>query len=200
MKYRKVVDKDGNPILDADGKEQFEEIPAGEDDGDDAGQGSGTKPKKGDSGFKPITSQEDFDAMIADRLDRARKNIKSEVVKQLAEEADAEAAKKNGDYKKLYEAEKAKVDKYEAEAKERDAKDLRAKIAKDVGLPEDAIHRLQGETEDDLTKDAKNLLKMLAPTGEVETDLGASKNSVRKPKAKEQEDMVKPDYWGLTQT
>jgi hypothetical protein len=119
--------------------------------------------------FNPITTQEEFDAAIGERLKRERETI----------------AKKYGDYEDL----KSKVGTYEkqladltataqADAKkaaghERTIADLQAqlkghetasvktRIAHETGIPYEMASRLTGETEDEIRADAQSLSRLM---------------------------------------
>lgn len=139
------------------------------------------------SEFTPITTQEELDALIADRLKRK----------------DEQVAKKYGDYDALKERattyeEKVKemtkqleeltsksqtydktVSDLEAKVKGYETADLKRRIATEKGLPAELADRLTGATEEDLGKDAEKLLaivgqpkKKAAPLGNPELDGG----------------------------
>lgn len=85
--------------------------------------------------FEPITTQEAFDAAVADRL---------------APYADYDDLKaQNADLN-------ARIQTYETDA-------LKSRIAHEVGLPFEMSSRLNGSTEADIRKDAQSLLKLLKP-------------------------------------
>lgn len=85
--------------------------------------------------FTPITTQEDFDAAIADRL---------------APYADYDTLKnQNADYAR-------QVKDYETSA-------LRSRIAHEEGIPYELAQRLTGSTEAEIRKDAQGFAKMLKP-------------------------------------
>lgn len=85
--------------------------------------------------FEPITTQEAFDAAVADRL---------------APYADYDDLKaQNADLN-------ARIQTYETDA-------LKTRIAHEVGLPFEMSSRLNGSTEADIRKDAQSLLKLLKP-------------------------------------
>lgn len=85
--------------------------------------------------FEPITTQEAFDAAVADRL---------------APYADYDDLKaQNADLN-------ASIQTYETDA-------LKSRIAHEVGLPFEMSSRLNGSTEADIRKDAQSLLKLLKP-------------------------------------
>lgn len=107
--------------------------------------------------FTPITTQEEFDAAIGERLKRERRAITEQY----------------GDYENL----KTKVADYEAQigglTKERDALQAKVKgyesssvkmrIAHETGIPYELADRLSGQTEDEIRADAKRISGFLAP-------------------------------------
>jgi hypothetical protein len=148
----------------------------GGDKGTDKSGGDG-KGDSGDKGFKAITSQEEFDAALKDRLARHEKAIAKtlteQIKKQLKDEADAAEATKQGDFKKLYEAE---LKKREDAEKERDAERLiamRSRIAAKHKLAQELADRLSGTTEEEIEADAKALAKIVGPRQAPDTEAGS---------------------------
>lgn len=116
--------------------------------------------------FTPITTQEDFDKAIGERLKRERETVKKEYAGYLSPE----------DEKKKYEgylspaAEKEKYKGYltpeEAAEKEKaikgyEANSVKMRIAHEVGIPYELADRLTGENEEALRKDAEGLIKIM---------------------------------------
>lgn len=92
--------------------------------------------------FEPITTQEAFEAAVADRL---------------APYADYDTLKEqNAAYASQVTELTARVQTYETDA-------LKNRIAHEEGIPYDLAKRLTGSTEADIRKDAKNFAKMLKP-------------------------------------
>lgn len=86
--------------------------------------------------FEPITTQEAFDAAVADRL---------------APFADYDTLKaQNVDYA-------SRIHAFEVA-------ELKTRVAHEVGIPFDLSQRLAGEDENAIRKDAQNLAKLLKPT------------------------------------
>lgn len=96
--------------------------------------------------FKPIETQEAFDAAIKERLERERAKFAD------YDELKSGAAAKDGELAKA----RAKIAKLEADAKERDAAEqratLRAKVAADTGVP---VELIAGDDEESMTAFAK---------------------------------------------
>lgn len=119
--------------------------------------------------FTPITTQEQFDAAIADRLKRERESqtkkygdydaLKQKTAEQeqqiaaLTKEA-SDAAKKYAGYDKTVAELNAKIKGYETDS-------VKTRIARETGIPYELAGRLTGETEDDIRKDAEGLAKLL---------------------------------------
>lgn len=125
--------------------------------------------------FKVISTQEEFDAAIADRLQRQKETIeaKYEDYEQLVNEnkslkhelADSKSAleKTNADVSSLntqLEALTGKVSDYEIEK-------LKTTIALQNGIPYSLASRLIGTTEDEILKDAKSFASMVSQTTQV---------------------------------
>ena len=124
------------------------------------------------SDFKPIETQEQFNAMIKDRLEQAERSFlekhgnTDELKKQLADKeteiADItkqleEANKKIESGKTEMEGLNAKVLKYETDS-------VKTRIAHEEGLPFEMAARLTGDNEEAIRADAKTLAKMMKKT------------------------------------
>lgn len=167
---------------------------------DDSGGGGGgddsgakPEPKQDDPPkFEPITSQDDFDRMVKDRLARAEKKAREEAEsatrEKIKQETEAERAKQQGEFEKLYQAEQAKVADLEKQiadlkdqAAKRDLDGIRAALAKKYGLPDELASRLAGDDEAAIEADAKALAKTVAAKP-PNTEGGAGKKTGGKPK------------------
>lgn len=115
--------------------------------------------------FKPITTQEEFDAAIKARLDRQEATIRKEYsdydtlksegekfgeLKKDFEKKAQEDAAKISELKKSLEESTGKVKAYEV-------KELKSKAAADIGLPSYLCDRITGTTEEEINADAKKL-------------------------------------------
>lgn len=118
--------------------------------------------------FDPITSQEQLDKIIGDRLSRERAKFGDyDELKAKAEKFDqAEEANKTELEKALERAEKA-----EQAAREAELKELRLQVASDKGLTPAQARWLTGQTKDELAQNAEQLLADFKP----ETPAGAPK-------------------------
>lgn len=128
--------------------------------------------------FEAITTQEEFDAAIGERLRRERETVAKKYEGYISPEdnqkmvTDYEAKLKdvNG---KLKEANN-KAANHDKEIAERDAKikgyetdSVKTRIAHEVGIPYELSKRLSGDNEDDIRKDAESLLQAIGSTKPV---------------------------------
>lgn len=111
--------------------------------------------------FTPINTQEEFDAMIKSRIERAENKVRSEF-------ADYETIKSN---LSAIQSEKAtlteKVSALESQVSELTDKlsasetaSVKTRIALEKGLPYEMRDRLTGNTEEEITADAEALVKL----------------------------------------
>lgn len=118
------------------------------------------------SEFKIIETQEQFDAAIGERLKREADKVRKEFEGYLSPD---DAARKYAGYlspedeKKKYQGylspeEAAKKD---AKIKGYESSSVKTRIAHETGLPYEMAARLSGETEEDIRKDAENLVKLI---------------------------------------
>lgn len=110
--------------------------------------------------FAPITSQADLDRVLGDRLSRERAKFADyDSIKDKAAKWDAaEQANKT-------ELERAQQAATEATTSATQAQQeaLRLRVAITKGLPASLVDRLRGATEQELTADADELLKLVTP-------------------------------------
>ena len=121
--------------------------------------------------FKPITTQEEFEAAIRERVDRVnakyadyeelkKKAGESESLRKSLESANAEVEKLKSAAKSTAEV-LANHDKEVGTLKERAEKAekslLQRTVAEEAGLPASLASRLTGNTEAEMKEDAKNL-------------------------------------------
>lgn len=113
--------------------------------------------------FTPITSQEQLDAVIADRLQRKDEAVAKQI-KELTEAAGRakdlekaleEAGKKVANHDKEVGELNATIKKYESAS-------VKTRIAHETGLPYELASRLTGEDEDSIRKDAEALSKLVS--------------------------------------
>ena len=137
------------------------------------------------SEFKPITTQEEFDAAIKARLSREKeKYVDYDQLKSRVEELE----KENGGLKSTIEAtnqSKADADKQlevlQNQIAGYETASLRTRIALKHGLPYDLADRLQGNDEESFEADAERLAGFIkrtqpvAPIRETEPQVGDNK-------------------------
>ena len=117
----------------------------------------------------PITTQEQLDAVIGERLKREREGIAkkygdytdlqtkvADYEKQLAANAKAmkEASEKATGYEKQLAERDAKIKSYETSS-------VKMRIAHEIGIPYELADRLSGEDENAIRKDAESVAKFL---------------------------------------
>lgn len=126
------------------------------------------------SEFKPIESQEQFDAMIKGRLEQAERSFiekygNSEELKEQLGEKDgkiAELAKQLEEATKKMEGHKAEVDGLNAKVLKYETDSVKTRIAHEEGVPYEMALRLAGDNEEAIRADAKaiaNMLKKASP-------------------------------------
>ncbi|MEG2037596.1 MAG: DUF4355 domain-containing protein [Ruthenibacterium sp.] len=123
--------------------------------------------------FTPITTQEQFDAAIGERIKRERDTL----TKKYGDYDDLKAKvsdyeKQIGDMSKNIEdtgKKYAGYDKALAELTDKvmgyEISSVKMRIAHDAGIPYELATRLSGETEDDIRKDADSLSKLIGKNG-----------------------------------
>lgn len=119
----------------------------------------------GTGGAQPETpvakfTQDDVDRIVRERLDRERKRAEESAAKAAAE-IERKSAEEQGEYKKLYEKLQADIAARDAEIDRMQKASWRGQAAKEVGLPDALVARIQGDTLDDMLKDAGELLKAI---------------------------------------
>ena len=124
------------------------------------------------AGFEAITTQEQLDAVIKDRLERERKTLTekysdyddlkekvSDYEKQIGDlnKSIKDNEKKYADYDQQLSALQTKVKGYESDS-------VKTRIAQEFGLDAGLANRLTGETEEDIRKDAEALKEIVGST------------------------------------
>lgn len=115
--------------------------------------------------FKPIETQEDFDAAIKARLDRNTKTVTDDVKKSYEGYVSPDEVKKLTEQvdtltKQLAEKDTAITD-LTAKNKAYETASVKARIAHEKGLPYELAERLSGETEQDIAADAEKLVQFV---------------------------------------
>lgn len=119
--------------------------------------------------FKPIETQEAFDTIIRERLERNTRSVTAEVTKRFEGWISPEDAQKSTDtLHQQITALTEQIKGHEATIADLNAKntahetaDIKRKIAHEVGLPFEMADRLSGSTEDEIRVDAENLSKFV---------------------------------------
>lgn len=125
--------------------------------------------------FKAITTQEEFDEAIKDRLLRQKESIEKEYadyaeLKTRNQELETEL----GTLQESLSERDEKIKGYDSNISELNAKiaehetvNLRTKIALDNGIPIDLASRLIGDDEESIAADAKRLAELVGNQGQV---------------------------------
>jgi len=114
--------------------------------------------------FKPITSQEQLNKIIQERLNREKK--KSEEATNQISTISKQLAELTGKYQKTEQESKDLAEKYKKLQTENEkyAKNaLKQKIATENNLPANAVEFLQGDTDEELAQSAAKLRSLLSP-------------------------------------
>ncbi len=117
--------------------------------------------------FKPIETQEAFDAAIKARLERNTRSVTDEVAKKFEGYLSPDDVTKNNDvYQKQIDDLNAKLKTHEttiadltAKNKAHENSSAKMRIAHEVGIPFELADKLSGETEEDIRADAEKLAK-----------------------------------------
>ena len=121
------------------------------------------------SDFKAITTQEEFDAAIKERLARNTKSVTDEVTKKyegyISPDEIAKREKDLNDKISALTAQAGEKDKSIADLTSKnhiyELNALKAKIARDKGIPYELAQRLSGTTEEEIGKDADEFAKFM---------------------------------------
>lgn len=120
--------------------------------------------------FTPITTQEEFDRAITDRIKRERETLEKkysdyDALKERAASAEKqldelkishdEISKKTSEYDQTVSELTGKISSYEQAS-------LKARIAHEMGIPYELAGRLTGEDEKALRADAESLVKLVS--------------------------------------
>jgi len=148
----------------------------------------------GDKGIAALKAERD--ARRAAEKERAELQKRIDAIEQQQREAEDAKAKEKGEWEKVAKQREEELAEVRAQLAARDLRDRKAAIAKQHGIPEEAIGRLSGSTDDELEEDAKALAKILKPREAPETDAGE-----RTPPGTKKVDKSKfadPAIWGLS--
>lgn len=136
--------------------------------------------------FKPIETQEALDAIIKERIERAKKSAADEAAKKYEGYLSPDDVKKHTDQiaaltEKLRESD-TKIADLTAKNSAYEINSVKMKVAHEAGLPYELASRLSGTTEEEIRKDADALSKFAmhpqpTPDFSPETPPGASADS-----------------------
>ena len=122
--------------------------------------GNATGQNGGQGAAERTFTQADVDKLIAERLER-EKGRAAKAAEAARAEAERKAAEEQGEFKRLYDQEKAQREQAEARARELEQSALRRAAAEKAGLPGALADRLRGETPEEMEADAKAVLAAL---------------------------------------
>lgn len=138
--------------------------------------------------FEAITSQEQLDGIIRDRLKRDReaqaKRWEGWISPEDHQKALAAAEKAFADYKKAHAGDEQMIADLTAKNKDYETASLKSRIAHEVGLSYEWISRISGEDEESIRSDAEALKGLVGakkpdplPMKSTETDPVDTKNA-----------------------
>ena len=115
--------------------------------------------------FQPITNQEEFDAKIKERLERERNSVTKQFANWISPE---DNAKQVADYQKQIEEIKAShsedsktIETLTTRVKAYETAEIRSRVEHEMGLPYGMASRINGETEEEIRKDAQSLKDLI---------------------------------------
>lgn len=140
--------------------------------------------------FKPITTQEEFDTAISDRLKRERESLAKkygdydDLKKQNADQQKqiADLIKERDDNAKKYAGYDKTVADLQAKVKGHETSSVKMRIAHETGIPYEMAERLSGETEEEIRKDAAVVAKFVRNgkyTGPLKSDNSGDEGAER---------------------
>ena len=115
--------------------------------------------------FTPVTTQEELNAIIKDRLKRERetteKRFEGFISPEDHQKALADASKAFDDYKKAHEGDEQTIADLTAKNHAYETASLKSRIAHEVGLSYEWINRINGEDEQSIRADAESIKKLV---------------------------------------
>lgn len=157
-------------------------------DENEGGNGDPKEKETDDKAFSPITvtSQEQFDELVRNRLDRLEKKHARELskyegfedIKAKAEKFDAFEAEQGTEIEKLtrrIEKAERERDEFKTKIAKSERNEMVRDIADELGLPKALVKRVQGDTEDDIRADIADLMQGL-PSPKKNDDEDAPKD------------------------
>lgn len=143
------------------------------------------------SEFKPITTQEEFDAAIGDRIKREKETLAKKYEGYISqsdfEEKVKEYQNKLKDLNASISEANQQIEGHKKEIEDRDQKikgyeinSVKMRISHEIGIPYELVSRLSGEDEESIRKDAEKMLNAIKSTKQeapLATHEPAGKNS-----------------------
>lgn len=116
--------------------------------------------------FTPITTQEELNTVIGERLKRERETVTKEFQTQItAKDNEIKGLKESqADLNQKLEDANQKISgipALEEKIKGYERASVKSKVAREIGIPYELAERLTGETEEDIRKDAETLKKTI---------------------------------------
>lgn len=115
--------------------------------------------------FKTIETQEELDRIITERLDRQKKSVTAEVAKQYEGFMSPDDVQKLNDKVNALTTQIAEKDTsiadLTAKNKAYEIASVKAKVARECGIPAELAERLAGTSEEEFRADAENLAKFV---------------------------------------
>lgn len=115
--------------------------------------------------FQPITSQEQLNSIIGDRIKRAQESAEKKYEGYLSKE---EVSKRVAEYQKqideinaAHSKDSETIETLTAQVKSFETANLKSRVAYEMGLPYGMASRITGETEEDIRKDAQSLKELI---------------------------------------
>lgn len=116
--------------------------------------------------FKIIETQEQLDSILKGRLEREQKKhseatagLQSEI--ETLKSTNAELSAKISAYDEKYAGYDENIANLQNQIKAYESDSVKTRICKEIGLPYEFKDRLRGETEEDIKKDAEDLIKII---------------------------------------
>lgn len=158
--------------------------------------------------FSPITSQEELNRIISERVRRAersterklRDSIREEVRSSLEEDANRKNDEDKGEFEKLYKEAQEKIRKMEEAAEKAELSRLKIELLEEAGLPASAAKRITGETREEIEADIKDFLADHPTVKRAPKETGSSGPGVKKTKKEKVVggvDYSDTSIWGL---
>ena len=134
-----------------------------------------------ETGFKPIETQEELNAIIKERLKRERESTEKRFEGWVSPEDHAKAIEDANrafdDYKKVHDGDEQTIKELTAKNREYETANLKSRIAHEVGLSYEWVSRIGGDDEQSIRADAESLKKLVGsgnnvtlPTKSTETE------------------------------